>query len=272
VILVTGASGLIGGALARRLQTEGFQTWAPGREGEPDGALDLCKVSDVQLPAGLKTAFLCAWRGGVAEAENDPQATRRINVEGNLELAAKLKDSGVDVVFISTSLVFSGADISATATVSPCCTYGEHKATVEKALEVGSGAIVRVTKVGETLMARLSSWAATLRAGGRVAAAKHLRVAPVMLDEVVEGLMCLARQFQPGKYQMSAREDRSYFELAQSLASFAGGAVVDDPSAGESVFRPFPISGRLEIAAPSGCRQWPRGADHAQRLVQSALS
>ena len=196
----------------------------------------------------------------------------RTNVEGNLELAAKLRNSGVNVVFLSTSLVFSGADTSAAANVSPCCAYAEQKATVEKALEAGRDAIVRVTKVGETLMPRLSGWAATLRAGGRIAAAKHLRVAPVMLDEVVAGLMCLARRFEPGTYQMSAREDQSYFELGQSLASFAGGAVVEDPSAGAPFFHSFPVTGRLEIAAPAGCRQWPRGDDHAQRLVQSALS
>lgn len=121
-------------------------------------------------------------------------------------------------------------------------------------------------------MPRLSQWAATLRAGGRVAAAGHLRVAPVMLEEVVEGLLGLARGFEPGIYQMSAREDHSYLDLAGALAAQAGGEVVDEPSAGTDVFHPFPVSGRLQIAASSHSRQWPSGVDHAQRLVQSALS
>lgn len=272
MILVTGASGLIGGALARKLRSEGFQVWTPGRDGKSGDFFDLNDVAAIRLPHDLDTAFLCAWRGGVAEAESDPEGTHRANVEGNLELAAKLKDLGVDVVFLSTSLVFSGADTSATAAVSPCCTYGEQKASVEKSLEAEHDAIVRVTKVGETLMPRLSDWATTLRDGGTVAAAKHMRVAPVMLDEAVRGLVSLARQFQPGTYQMSAREDHSYFDLAQSLSTLAGGTVVDDPHAGCDLFHPFPASGKLDIAAPSGVGSWPVGQDHAQRLVQAALS
>jgi dTDP-4-dehydrorhamnose reductase len=193
-------------------------------------------------------------------------------VEGNLELVGTLRKAGTNVVFLSTSLVFSGAITSANASLSPCCAYGEQKAAVEAGLDVRHDVIVRVTKVGETLMPRLSQWATTLRGGGRVAAAGHLRVAPVMLEEVVEGLVGLARDFEPGIYQMSSQEDHSYLDLAESLAVQAGGEVVADPAAGVGVFRPFPGSGRLEMAAPGRSRKWPSGVDHAQRLVQSALS
>ncbi len=272
MILVTGAGGLIGSALVQRLRSEGLDVWASSRGGGNGNALDLDHVSAADLPARLQSAFLCAWQGGVAEAAHDQQGTRRTNVEGNLELAGRLKQTGTNVIFLSTSLVFSSADTSVTTPPEPCCVYGEQKAEVEAGLDVARDAIVRVTKVGETLMPRLSQWAATLRAGGRVAAAGHLRVAPVLLEEVVEGLAGLARDFEPGIYQMSAREDHSYLELAESLAGQAGGEVVDDPTGGAGVFRPFPASGRLEIAAPSRSRQWPSGADHAQRLVQSALS
>ena len=272
MILVTGAGGLIGSALVRRLRSEGLDVWAPSRSGGTDDALDLDNVSAADLPPKLRTAFLCAWHGGVAEASQDPQGTRRTNVDGNLELVGRLKRAGANVVFLSTSLVFSGADTSAAAPVSPCCAYGEQKAAVEAGLDVRHDAIVRVTKVGETLMPRLSQWATALRTGGRVAVAGHLRIAPVMLEEVVEGLVGLARDFQPGIYQMSARQDHSYLDLAEALAAQAGGEVVDDPAAGKDVFRPFPLSGRLEVAVPSRSRHWPSGDDHAQRLVQSALS
>ncbi len=272
MILVTGASGLVGGALTQRLRSDSFEVWAPSRKGRSCDTFDLDHVSSVELPTGLQTAFLCAWHGGAAEAAHDPQSTQRTNVEGNLELVRRLKQAGTKVIFLSTSLVFSGTDSSATAPLSPGCAYGEQKAAVEAGLDVRNDAIVRVTKVGETLMPRLSQWAATLRAGGRVEAASHLRTAPVMLEEVVEGLVGLARDFEPGTYQMSARQDHSYLDLAGTLAAQAGGEVVDDPAAGADVFRLFPVSGRLEIAAPSRSRQWPSGDDHAQRLVQSALS
>jgi len=272
VILVTGVSGLIGSALVRRLRAEGLDVWAPLREGSGGDALDLDCVSSTKLPEGLQTAFLCAWHGGVSEAAHDPHGTRRTNVDGNLELVRRLRQSGTKVIFPSTSLVFSGTDTAAAAPLAPCCAYGEQKAAVEAGLDIRHDTVVRVTKVGETLMPRLSQWAARLRARGQVAAAGHLRVAPVMLGEVVAGLLGFARRFEPGIYQMSARRDCSYLDLAEALATQAGGEVVDEPAAGSDVFRPFPVSGRLQITAPLRSENWPSGDDHAQRLVQSALS
>jgi len=272
VILVTGAGGLIGSALVRRLRAEGFDVWAPLRGSSAGEGLNLDCVSSTTLPEGLQTAFLCAWRGGVSEAAHDPHGIRRTNVEGNLELVRRLRRSGTKVIFLSTSLVFSGTDTSAAAPLAPCCAYGEHKAAVEAGLDIRHDTVVRVTKVGETLMPRLSQWAATLRAGGQVAAAGHLRVAPVMLEEVVAGLSEFARRFEPGIYQMSACRDHSYLDFVEALSAQAGGDVVDEPSAGIDVFRPFPAAGCLQIAGPTRFRHWPSGDDHAQRLVQSALS
>jgi nucleoside-diphosphate-sugar epimerase len=272
VILVTGASGLIGGALVQRLRSEGFDVLTPSREGSAGETLDLDHVSSAALPAELQTAFLCAWHGVVAESAHDPQGTRRTNVEGNLELVGRLRKAGTSVVFLSTSLVFSGAETSSTAPLSPCCVYGAQKAAVEAGLDSRRDAIVRITKVGETLLPRLAGWAKMLRSGGQVAAASHLRVAPVMLEETVEGLVGLARNFQPGVYQMSAQQDHSYLDLAEALSAQAGGTVVDDPEAGAGVFDPWPVSGRLQIEVPGCPEGWPRGVDHTQRLVQSALS
>ena len=272
VILVTGAGGLIGGELAGRLKSEGFEVWAPDRGNGNSGGLDLEDVSSADFPRRLQTAFLCAWSGGVREAALDPESMRRVNVEGNRELIERLKQRGTKVVFLSTSLVFSGAETSSSAPLSPCCVYGAQKAAVEAGLDSRHDVIVRITKVGETLLPRLAGWAKTLRSGGRVAAASHLRVAPVMLQETVEGLVGLARNFQPGVYQMSAQQDHSYLDLAEALSAQAGGAVVDDTEAGTGVFDPWPVSGRLEIEVPGCPEGWPRGVDHTQRLVQSALS
>jgi nucleoside-diphosphate-sugar epimerase len=270
VILVTGAGGLVGGALMQKLRSEGRVVWGPPREGA--GGLDLAKVSSSDFPSGITTAFLCAWQGGVAEAAQNPAQAHRINVDGNRHLIAKLRQEGTQMVFLSTSLVFSGADTGAHAPLSPCCLYGEDKAAVESFLDPARDAIVRITKVGETLLPRLKRWAEALRSGRQVAAAGHLRVAPVMLDEVVAGLACFAKDFRPGLYQMSAGRDHSYRDLAGMLAARVGGVVTDDPAAGAGLFDPFPVSGRLEIAAPDRCDAWPGDEDRAQRLVQSALS
>ena len=83
MIFVTGAGGLIGGALTSRLKSEGFEVWAPDRGNGSGGGLDLADVSSAVFPEGLRTAFLCAWSGGVSEAAEDPARMRCVNVEGN---------------------------------------------------------------------------------------------------------------------------------------------------------------------------------------------
>jgi dTDP-4-dehydrorhamnose reductase len=270
VILVTGASGLIGGALAQKLRSKGAVVWAPPRLG--NDALDLAKISSTKLPARITTAFLCAWHGSVAEAAQDPRGTHQVNVEGTRQLIDELRQTGAKIVFLSTSLVFSCADTSAYAPLSPCCLYGKQKASAESFCDVREDVIIRITKVGETLLPRLKHWSNSLRAGGQVAAAGHLRVAPVMLGEVVAGLAGLAYEFTPGIYQMSARRDYSYLELANFLALRVGGLVTDDPGAGTSFFQTFPKVGCLKVTAPERCEVWPSGDDHVQSLVQTAIS
>lgn len=275
VILVTGAGGLIGGALGRRLVAEGIEVLGTRRSGESARHFDLDDPTGIDWPEGISVAFLCAWRGGVGEAAEDPQSTWRTNVEGNMALIQDLKRAGAKVVFLSTSLVFSGEDTGPGARLSPCCLYGQQKVTVEAALDPRTDAIVRITKVGETLLPRMRSWAGQLRAKGGITAAQHLRVAPVMLDEVVSALSGFAVDFQPGIYQMSASKDHSYRELAGELArkaGYAGDLVADDPAAGANVFAPFPQSGRLTRHAPTRSRTWPAGDDCTQLLVEGALS
>ena len=272
VILVTGAGGLIGGALVARLRSEGHEVWAPSRSKRNSAGLDLDQPDGGTFPEAIQTAFLCAWRGGVVEAAQDEQGTWRTNVEGNLALIKRLREQSVNMVFLSTSLVFAGGETSAHAPLSPCCRYAEQKAAVEGALDPRRDVIVRITKVGETLLPRMRQWAASLRAEGSIVAARALRLAPVLLDEVVDGLAGIARHPLPGIYHMSARRDHSYFDLAASLSSVVGGVVADDPGAGKDVFRPIPVSGRLIICSPVGSSAWPTGEDRAQLLVERALS
>jgi dTDP-4-dehydrorhamnose reductase len=272
VILVTGGGGLIGGALVARLRSEGHEVWAPSRSKRNSAGLDLDQPNNGTFPEAIQTAFLSAWRGGVVEAAQDEWATWRTNVEGNLALIKRLREQSVNMVFLSTSLVFAGTETSAHAPLSPCCYYAEQKAAIEAALDPHKDVIVRMTKVGETLLPRLRQWAASLRAGGSIAVARGLRLAPVLLDEAVDGLAGLARDHLPGIYQMSALRDHSYFDLAASLSSVVGGVVADDPDAGKDVFRPIPVSGRLTICSPVGSSAWPTGEDRAQLLVERALS
>ncbi len=276
MILVTGGEGLIGAALRDGLTQRGVACVGSSRRPHPGSVhLDLASVDEAVLPAGLTTAVLCAWQGGVAECAADPAATRAVNVAGNLALITRLRAAGANIMFLSTSLVFSGPGHAPASPTSPCCEYAKQKCEVEAALDPRRDAIIRVTKVGETLLPRLRAWAQDLRAGNAVQASEALRVAPVMLKEVAAGLGWLAEHFQPGIFQMSARHDSSYFEVAQKLAArlpFAAETLVANRSAGVQLFHPLPSTGALEWASPEGCPVWPDGGDALQLLVETAIS
>lgn len=276
MIFVVGASGLLGGSLLHRLKQRGVRCAGSARN--PRQGLvrfNLAAPEKLRWPTGIRTAVLCAWHGGVAEAAEGPGETRAVNVHGTLALIDRLRQNGVNIVFLSTSLVFSQAPAEAYAPLSPCCEYARQKAEVEHSLDPSVDAIVRLTKVGETVLPRLQTWAESLRAGLPVRAATHLRLAPIRRESAVAGLGWLAENFQPGVFQMSARHDASYFDVARLLAkrlAVASHLVEADQEAGSKFFDSTPAAGSLVIAAPSGCPDWPQGDDALQFLVERAIS
>ena len=276
MIFVVGAAGLLGGSLLHRLERRGVVCAGSCRSARLGLVeFDLATPEKSPLPTGIRTAILCAWHGGVVEAAERPDETHTANVHGNLALIDRLRQTGAKIVFLSTSLVFSQAPTEAYAPISPCCEYARQKAEVEQSLDPAVDAIVRLTKVGETVLPRLHQWADSLRAGQPVRASTRLRLAPVRQEPAVAGLGWLAENFQPGVFQMSARRDASYFDVARLMAErlqVAPRLVEADQEAGSKLFHPTPASGALDIAAPSGCPDWPEGDDALQFLVESAIS
>lgn len=275
MIFVTGANGLIGGGLLADLQRRKIVSQGSGRRGAEgvECLLDLGSVEDAELPPEIEVAVLCAWSGGVAECAQDPEGTRRINVEGTLTLIRRLKECGAKIIFPSTSLVFSGVEDGADSPLSPGCEYARQKAAVEQALDPSVDVILRMTKVGETLLPRLNTWVDDLRGSRRVTAASWLRVAPVLLSDIIAGLIWLAVNFQPGIFQMSAGRDTSYFDIARRLAQSLGvsDSLVFEDASPSRIFDRTPMRGSLDIVAPVGCTAWPDGRDVVLTLVEQAV-
>jgi hypothetical protein len=94
------------------------------------------------------------------------------------------------------------------------------------------------------------------------------------VDDVAAGLASLAVNFQDGIFQMSALRDHSYFEMASSVAARLGvpSGLVHRDSETSPLFDTVPSSGALQLAAPPGCADWPRGGDVMQSLVEEAIS
>lgn len=255
--LVIGADGLIGAGLLRALQAEGMPALGTSRRaGSAHLPFDLREPERFRPPAGGGVAFLCTGGGGVAECAERPEETRALLVDGVARLARWVHGWGFRPVLISSSLVFDGTRESAgpEGPLSPTSTYGRWKALAESAMPEGS-AIVRVGKLVESLRPRLQAWHDTLRQGGIVRASSRLPLAPVALRDLVDVLVTLARDFQPGVHQLSARDSLTYVDAAHLLADALGApqaAVVDDGTDPRSWFERLGPHATLAVRVPGG--------------------
>lgn len=232
--LVVGADGLIGSALLAELRARGLPAAGTSRRpGSHHLALDLRDPGGFVAPGGGGTAFLCVGCGGVAGCAAEPRDTAAVQVDGQARLAEMLAIVGFRVVLVSSSLVFDGT-LRAPGVgepLSPACEYGRQKARLESLMPAGS-AIVRVTKVAESLTPRLVDWRDSLRQHGVFRVARGLRLAPVTLADLTAQLASLADAFQPGVFHLSAADDLDHPELAAMWASalgFSASCVIDAP-------------------------------------------
>jgi dTDP-4-dehydrorhamnose reductase len=227
-VLVAGGAGLIGGALVRQLRAEGDEVVETRRGPGPPGSL----VLDLAAPSStwprldrFEVAFLCAGRTALADCENDPPGTRRVNVDGTVALARLLHDGGSRVVLVSSPLVFDGTlpIPGPSDTPSPVSEYGRQKADAERAvLALLRGSVLRLAKVIGPGAPRLVEWRESLLRGGSVGAFDDLRLAPLPLAIAVEALVAVGRCGQPGIHQLSGPREETYYSMARATAEYIG--------------------------------------------------
>lgn len=235
--LVVGGDGLIGRALARRLDGEGRTVLATTRRHGCAAArrphLELAQDPSAWTPPQpVSVAFLLAAAANQLSCCADPAASRRINVDHTVALARRLVELGAFVVFTSTNLVFDGeeARYQTCAAPHPTSEYGRQKAEAEQALLalVPRVAVVRLTKVLAAEMPLIGRWVESLKAGQPVEAFTDLICAPMPVDFVAEALARIGAQGKGGLFHLSGADEVSYADLARSLARRLGvdGALV----------------------------------------------
>ena len=262
MILVVGVDGLIGGELYRKLKASGLDVLGTSRRsGSPHLYLDLGAPENFHMPQDVDVTVMCAGVGNIAACARSPKETSRINVAGTAQIANRAAESGNRFVVLSSSLVFDGQTGSPRAQdpVSPCCEYGRQKAAMESELSGVNCAIVRLTKVVETLRPRFSVWLRDMKEGRAVKASTELRFSPVSLDETVRALCGLVSDFQPGIFHITGDVSFTYHHAAVRLAEEKGlpaGLAVPDASSGLEFFHPVPMTASLAPAAPADCSGW----------------
>jgi len=224
-VLVVGADGIIGSAVAARLELMGAQVIRTSRRGTTNSIpLDLAAdARSWMLPRGVTSAILCAAVTSIDACRYHPEKSRIVNVDAPVNLGIRLADDGVRIVFPSTNMVFDGMIpfTPALAARHPRTAYGRMKAeTEERLLALGDAAtVIRFSKVIGRKLPVFAHWRQSLGVRSPIRPLTDLVIAPVPLDPVVGVLAAAACDPLGPILQFSASADVSYADVAARLAA-----------------------------------------------------
>ena len=144
-ILVTGASGFLGGYVVAALQRAGHVVMTTSRSGG-DAAVDLLAPGMVDAVAeALEPSLVLhlAATARMADCERDPDRAQRTNAWLPGQFAQRF---GPQLLMVSTDLVFDGrsAPYGELSAVAPLSVYGTSKAHGEELVRAHGGRVVRL--------------------------------------------------------------------------------------------------------------------------------
>jgi len=227
--LVIGGNSPIGAALVNSLQVIGQNVaWTSRRVNDTQALpFNLETLEGLeQLPDAQFVAIVAAETKFAACAE-EPQRTRKINVEAPLAIATRTVSKGGRVLFFSSIAVHGGKVDRPTedSQVTPNSVYGVQKLEAEQGLSDLGGeiAILRPAKVITPDFPLFRLWLEILGKGEVITPFSDLLVAPLALNFVAS---CAARLLLQtgavGIFQLSARNEVTYVDIAGWLAESIG--------------------------------------------------
>jgi dTDP-4-dehydrorhamnose reductase len=229
--LVIGGDGQLGSSLTSHLTQTGQHVHATYFFNDQictgSSFLDLSgDISNFQIPGPIDVAFLCAAVTSLDQCRTQPEESRKINVENTLTLAKRLSLTGAALFFPSSNLVFDGLVPfrKVTDPVSPRCEYGRQKAETESMLTelTDKAAIIRFTKIISPGMTIIKNWITDLRQGRSIHPFSDMVLSPVSLRFATEAIIAIMQRESYGLWQVSAREDVTYEQMASYLAQKMG--------------------------------------------------
>jgi dTDP-4-dehydrorhamnose reductase len=226
--LIVGGDSLIGSAVRAHLQESDISSVATSRRAGAALRFDLAAPDFAPLVGkSFDAVFVCAAVTDMRACQDEPLATRRINVDTTIELMRRLADRGAHLVFFSTSQVFDGESPAPAedAVPNPRNEYGAQKLAVERAIARYDlpAAILRVTKVlGQRPAGIFAAWLTALGRPEPVRAATNLALSPVAVADVAVLARRLAAGRHRGVWHLSAADTLTYADAARLLAQRLG--------------------------------------------------
>lgn len=221
---IIGIDSAIGVALARRLEGAGIETIGSTRrtgvEHTDRFTLDLLDEATLNAP-DCDVLVLAAAMTRLADCRADPQRARQANVLAPIRLAQQAAAKGAFTIFYSTNQAFDGsrAGFAVEDAPRPRSFYGKMKVEVEQALlELGSAAILRLTKPIHRDLPLFQGWRRKLLAGETIEAFDDMPISPIAFDKVIVASERIGRARAAGVWHLGGPRDVPYFEIARHLA------------------------------------------------------
>jgi dTDP-4-dehydrorhamnose reductase len=150
-VLVTGASGLLGGRVADLLVADVVRAVHETAPGEPGPTVELDLERDDSTSSAIERARAeavvhCAALADVDACEREPERAERVNASGTDVLARAAARAGARFVYVSTDLVLDGTEVPARedAPTASSLVYARTKRAGELAALAAGGVVVRV--------------------------------------------------------------------------------------------------------------------------------
>jgi dTDP-4-dehydrorhamnose reductase len=239
-ILITGANGLLGQALVRRLsQNREFDVLATARDDAPRFEGGSCGYAplDVTQPDAVENVFEdfapnvvinCAAMSDVAECDENRNEAWAVNARAVKRLAKHCHETRARLVQVSSDFVFNGkrGPYDEDARPDPVNYYGRAKLAGENAVrEAGRSnwAIVRTVLLygtGQGLSrSNVVLWMIDeLSQGYQLHIVDDQYRTPTHVDDLATGIERLVDREKTGIYHISGRDLVSIYELARTVA------------------------------------------------------
>lgn len=235
-LLITGASGQLGGYLLRELARQGVPAvaWSGTSRGERFGfplrPVNLADVDAVTRAFVESRATAIMHAGAVtrlADAVRDPERARAVNAGGTATLARLAAGAGVRLILVSTDLVFDGhkGSYREEDPPAPLSVYGRSKHEAEQeALAHAGHLVVRVSLLfGPTVTGRPSFFDEQVQA---LQQARPIRLfadewrTPLSYSRAAQALLALVSSDETGILHLGGPERLSRLEMGERVADF----------------------------------------------------
>ncbi|MSP38116.1 MAG: dTDP-4-dehydrorhamnose reductase [Deltaproteobacteria bacterium] len=225
-ILITGAAGLVGAHLARRLAHEHEVVALKRRDLD---ITDATAVRDRVVQAKPAVIINCAVLQ-VDESEHDPVKAHVVNVDGPRYLAQAANEVGAEIVHFSTQYAFEGEPIGRRPYTTedeprPVNNYGRTKVAGEQAVRDACrrSYIVRTSWVyGSGKNSFLCAAHSDLRAGKKVRAIDDIWSSTTYVNDLIERVMAIRAAGRHGTYHVVNGGVCSYYEFALEAGRLQG--------------------------------------------------